>query len=105
MCRGLEQQGVHDIVGGTNHTLGLAVLSGSVGALHTGPNAMGEEEIARGGVGKLTPVVTLNGLNGTTKLSGHPNKEVGERLESLESFGFQAQRKSPGVMGNVSVCY
>ena len=85
-----------------NHTLGLAVLSGSVGARHTGPNAVGEEERARGGVGELMPVVTLNGLNGMTKLSGHPDEEVGERLER---FGFQAQRKSPGVMGNVSVCY
>ena len=61
-------------------------------------NAVGEEERARGGVVELAPVVTLNGLNGTTKLSGHLGEEVGKRLES---FGFQAQRKSPGVMGKV----
>ena len=76
MCRGLEQQGVHDIVGGTNHTLGLAVLSGSVGARHAELNAVGEEERTGGGVVELAPVVALNGLNGTTKLSGHPGEEV-----------------------------
>ena len=59
---------------------------------------MGEEERARGGVVELVPVVTLNGLNGTTKLSGHPGEEVRERLESI---GFQAQRKSSGVMGEI----
>ena len=56
---------------------------------------MGEKERARRGVVELTTIVTLNGLNGTTKLSGHLGEEVGKRLES---FGFQAQRKSPGVM-------
>ena len=98
MCRGLEQQGVHDIVGGTNHTLGLAVLSRSVGARHMKLNAVGEKERTRGGVVELAPVVTLNGLNGTTKLSGHPGEEVRERLESI---GFQAQRKSSGVMRKI----
>ena len=78
--------------------LGLAVLSGSVGARHTELNAVGEEERARGGVVELVPVVTLNGLNGTTKLSGHPGEEVGKRLES---FGFKAQRKSSRVMGKI----
>jgi hypothetical protein len=27
----LEQQGAHDIIGGMNHVLGLAILRGSVG--------------------------------------------------------------------------
>jgi hypothetical protein len=30
----LEQQGAHDIVGGTNHALNLAVLWGRVGTRH-----------------------------------------------------------------------
>jgi len=59
---------------------------------------MGEKERARRGVVELATIVTLNGLNGTTKLSGHLGEEVGKHLES---FGFQAQRKSPGVMGKV----
>ena len=81
-----------------NHALGLAVLSGSVGARRTELNAMGEKERMRGGIVELTSVVTLNGLNGTTKLSRHPGEEVRERLESI---GFQAQGKSPGVMGEI----
>ena len=59
---------------------------------------MGEEERARGGVVELAPVVTLNGLNAMTKLSGHPGEEVGK---CLESFGFKAQRKSSRVMGKI----
>jgi len=58
---------------------------------------VGEEERARGVV-ELTPVVTLNGLNATTKLSGHPGEEVGKRLES---FGFKAQRKISRAMGKI----
>ena len=55
----------------------------SVGARHTELNAVGEEERARGRVVELASVVTLNGLNGTTKLSGHPGEEVRRRLESV----------------------
>ena len=35
-----------------------------------------------GGIVELTPVVTLDGLNGETELSGRPGKEVegGKRL-------------------------
>ena len=80
------------------HAFSLAVLSGSVGARHTELNAVGEKERMRGGVVELAPIVTLNGLNGTTKLSGHPSEEVRERLESIR---FQAQGKSPGVMGKI----
>ena len=39
-------------------------------------NTPREEERTGGGVVKLTPVVTLDGLNGEAKLSGHPGKEV-----------------------------
>jgi hypothetical protein len=42
----LEQQGAHDIIGGTNHTFGLAILRGSVGTQHPKLNAVREEESA-----------------------------------------------------------
>jgi hypothetical protein len=35
-----------------------------------------KEENPRGGVIKLTPIVTLNGLDGETELSRHPDEEV-----------------------------
>jgi hypothetical protein len=55
----LEQQGVHDIVGGTNHALDLTVLRGSVGTQHPKLDIMREEESAGGGVIKLMPIITL----------------------------------------------
>ena len=92
--RSPEQKGVHDIICGMNHALRLAVLRGGVGARHAQLNATGKEESAGGGVIELTPVVTLDGLNGEGELSGHPGKKVkkgGERLR------LGAQRKSPRV--------
>ena len=58
-------------------------------------NTPREEERTGGGVVKLTPVVTLDGLNGEAELSGHPGKEVEEGGEGL---GLAAQRKSPRVV-------
>jgi hypothetical protein len=55
----LEQQGVHDIVGGTNHALNLTVLRGSVGTQHSKLDIMREEESAGGVVIKLMPIITL----------------------------------------------
>jgi len=49
----------------------------------------------QGGGVELTPVVTLDGLNGEAKLSGHPGKEVEEGEEGLR---LGAQRKSPRVV-------
>jgi hypothetical protein len=61
----LEQQGAHDIVGGTNHALSLAVLWGSVGTQHQKLDTVRKEEGAREGVVKLTSIVVLDTLNGT----------------------------------------
>ena len=55
------------------------------------------EEGMGGGVIELTPVVTLDGLNGEAELSGYPGKEVEEGGEGLR---LGAQRKSPRVMRN-----
>ena len=53
-----------------------------------------EKEGTGGEVIELTPVVTLDGLNGEAELSGHPGKEV----EGGEGLRLCAQRKSPRVV-------
>jgi hypothetical protein len=53
-CKGsLEQKGVHDIIGGMNHALGLAVLWGSVGTWHPKLDVVREDERGGEGVGLL----------------------------------------------------
>jgi len=96
--RGLDQKGAHDVVRRANHPLSLAVLRRDIRTRHTQLNTPRDEERAGGGVIELSPVVTLNGLYGTTKLSGHPSEEV---RESGESVGLQPQRESPGVVRKI----
>jgi hypothetical protein len=93
----LEQQGVHDIVGGTNHIFDLAVLWGSVGTRHLELDVERGEESA-GGVIKLTSIIALDAPDGATKLRGHKGEEVGEGGEGVGLF---TQRKSPRVVGAV----
>ena len=81
----LEQQGAYDIVGGTNHALGLAVPRGRVGTRHSKLNTVREEEGA-GGVIKLTFIVTLDTPDGATKLCGYMDEKVrkgGERVRLM----------------------
>jgi hypothetical protein len=94
----LEQQGVHDIVGGTNHIFDLAVLWGSVGTRHPELGVERGEESAGGGVIKLTSIIALDAPDGATKLRGHKGEEVGEGGEGVGLF---TQRKSPRVVGAV----
>jgi len=96
--RSLEQKGAHDIGSGANHALSLAILSGGVGRGHTQLDTAREEERAGGMIIELTPVVTLDGLNGEAELSGHPGEEVGERGERLR---LGAQRKGLRIVREV----
>ena len=96
--RGLEQKGAHDIVSGPNHALSLAVLWGGVRTRHAKLDTAGEEERAGGMVIKLTPVVTLDSLNGEAELSRHPGKEVEKGRKRLR---LSTQWESPRVMGEV----
>jgi hypothetical protein len=73
---GLEEESAHNVVRGANYALSLAILGRSIRIRHAQLNTPREKEGARGGVIELTSVVTLNGLNGETELSGHPGKEV-----------------------------
>jgi hypothetical protein len=86
--RCLQQQGAHDIVGGANHALGLAILRGGVRAWHSKLNAVGEEEGARVGVIEVSSVIALDTVDGVTKLL----ENVGEKVrEGGESAIFEAQ--------------
>src|SRR6185312_13972299 len=96
--RGLDQKGAHDVVRRANHPLSLAILGRGIRTRHMQLNTLREEERTGGGVVELTPVVTLDGLNGEAELSGHPSKEVEEGGEGLR---FGAQRKSPRVMRKI----
>jgi len=81
-----------------NHPLSLNILRGGIGTRHTQLDTTRKEERAGGIVIKLTPVVTLDGLNGEAELSGHLGKKVGQRGERLR---FEAQRKSPRIMREI----
>ena len=74
--KSLDQKGAHDVVRRANHPLSIAVLRRGIRTRHTQVNTPREEERTGSGVVKLTPVVTLDGLNGEAELSGHPCKEV-----------------------------
>ena len=78
-----------------DHPLSLAVLGRGIRTRHTQLNTPREEERTGGGVVELTPVVTLDGLNGEAELSGHPGKEVEEGGEGLR---LGAQSESPKVV-------
>ena len=60
-------------------------------------NTPREEERTGGGVIELTPVVTLDGLNGEAELSGHP----GEEVEGGKGLRLGEQRESPRVVREI----
>jgi hypothetical protein len=74
--RGLDQEGAHDVVRGPNHALSLAVLGRGIRTKHAQLDTPREEEGTGGVIFELTPVVTLDSLNGEAELSRHPGKEV-----------------------------
>ena len=57
-----------------------------------------EEERARGGVIELTPIVTLDGLDGEAELSRHPGEKVKECGECLR---LSTQGKSSVIMREI----
>ena len=81
--RGPDQKGAHDVVCRTNHLFSLAVLGRGIRTRHTQLNTPREEEGTEGGVIELTPVVTLDGLNGEAERSGYQGKEVEEDVKGL----------------------
>jgi hypothetical protein len=94
----LEQQGAHDIVGGMNHALSLAILWGRVETRHSKMDTVRKEEGASGGFVKLTSIVALGIPVGTTKLRGHISEKVRERGEHVR---LMAHRKGPRIMSTI----
>ena len=74
--RSLKEEATHHVGGGANHALDSAILRGGVRARHPKLHDVGEKECVRRGVTKLSSIIALNMLNGTTKLSQHPHKEM-----------------------------
>jgi hypothetical protein len=57
-----------------------------------------KEELSRGGVVKLTHIVTLDTHNLTTKLSANKRKELGD---SQKGVRLPTQRRSPTVVWKI----
>jgi hypothetical protein len=70
----LKQHSVNNIVGGAQHTLGFTILRRAIWAGHPEVHAMSKEELPRGGVEELTPIVTFDALNIVTELSADKRK-------------------------------
>ena len=88
----MKQQGANDIIGSANNALNFTVLRRSVAAGHAETNSVGLEERAGSEIIKLAPVVTLNSLDGGTKLHAY----VGEKIrQSRKGFRLETQRECP----------
>jgi hypothetical protein len=66
--RRLKEKATDHVGGGANDAFGPAVLGKSVRAREMQLNVVGEEVGARGGVVKLSAIVTLQGTNGPKKV-------------------------------------
>ena len=96
--RHLEEKAADHVGGGTNYTLGPAVLGGGIGAREMQLDAMSEEERARGVVIELAAIVTLQSTDRATKLSGYPGEEV---CEGGECVRLQPKREGPEKMEKI----
>jgi hypothetical protein len=69
--RHLEEKAANHIGGGANHAFAATVLGRGVRARETQLNAMSEKERIGGMVVELAVIVTLQGADRATKLSGY----------------------------------
>jgi hypothetical protein len=83
---------VHNIIGGTDHALGLAILWGCVGTRYLKLDTIREDDSVGGGVTKLMAIVALDTTDGTTRLNGHIGKKVRQGGECVK---LMAQWKCP----------
>jgi hypothetical protein len=82
--RGLKEKSAHDVVGGANHALSLAVLRGGIRARHAQLDIVREKEGTGGGVIELPTIVTQDSLGGEAELCGHPSEKLDERGKALD---------------------
>jgi hypothetical protein len=81
---GVKQEGANNIISSANDAFSFTILRRGVGVGHAKVNAMGQEERANGEVIKLAAIITLNSLDGDTKLCAHIGKrKFGEGRESI----------------------
>jgi hypothetical protein len=88
----LNKKHVYDIVNRTNDTFSFTILRRRVWTRHPELCAFRQEKGLGGRVVKLTPIVTLDGLDGDAELSMNISKEIGQ---CGEGFRFKLKWKSP----------
>lgn len=86
---------MHDVVGGADDALGLAILLRGVRAGEVKVGAVCKEEVTSSSVIEFPTIVTLYERNTRLKVSPNVGMEI---LKSLEGFGFEFERKCPQVM-------
>jgi hypothetical protein len=80
--RRLKEEVADHVGGGANDVFGPAVLGRGVGARETQLNVVSEEGV-RGGVVKLSAIITLKGTNRAMELGGDLGEEVGKGGEGI----------------------
>jgi hypothetical protein len=78
--RSLKEQGTQHIIDSANDAYDFTVLWRSVGTRHPQKYPFGGEECVRGGVIKLTAIVTLDCFDGAAKLCG----DISEKCNKVE---------------------
>jgi hypothetical protein len=74
---------VNNIVCGAQHVLSFTILRRGVWAGHLELHAVGKEELPRGGVVELVPIVVLDILDLAAKLSTDKRKELGDSRKGV----------------------
>jgi hypothetical protein len=69
---------VDDVVDAAQHVFDFTILRIGVWAGHSELHTMGKEELSRGGVVKLTPIVALNTLDLVAELSTDKREELSD---------------------------
>jgi hypothetical protein len=82
----LKQQSANNVVDGAQHMLGFTILKRSVWVGHLEVHAMSKEELPRGRVVELMPIVTLDTLNLATELSPDKRKELSDSQNVPDIF-------------------
>jgi hypothetical protein len=88
----LEQQGAHDVIGGSDEPLGFAILGRGVWAGQAEANTVFSKIIMKRVSKEFAPIVTLQAFNSNLELSGNIMEKT---LKSNTSVRFITQRKGP----------
>jgi hypothetical protein len=83
---------VDDIVNGANDALSFTIMRGRVRTRRPELCPFRQKKGPGGGVVKLTPIITLDGLDGAAELSSNMSKEVGQCTEGVRfKFKWKSQ--------------